>query len=81
MAGQARANANMAVQRLKDIYNHEVAEASAAARAAVSEISGGVYDDVMDARRYLDQAIHRFEGLVRELLEFRDLVEGVAPEA
>ena len=78
--GTLRRSVEIAVRRLKEIAQEEVFEVKKDARTAVMDVSGGSYDDVVDARRYLEQQIYRFERLASELLRLRLLMDSLTSD-
>ncbi len=65
------------INRLRDIQQYELDEAVRALRSKIKEINESAYDSIIDARRYLEDGLYRFESLVRECLECRRLLDGL----
>lgn len=65
------------LKRMTDIKDYEVYEATKALNDKIGDINAGDYDNVVEARRYLEEAIYRFDSLVRECMELRRLLDGL----
>lgn len=63
------------ITRLSDIDKYEIVEAAKELRVKISDVNGGAYDNIVDARRHVDEGVYRFESLVRECLDIRRLVD------
>jgi hypothetical protein len=63
------------ITRLNDIDTYEIDEAVNELRVKIGDVNVGSYDNIVDARRHVDEGIYRFESLVRECLELRRLLD------
>ena len=66
--------------RIREIQQQLLPESSARMKERLKEVSDGVYDDVMDARRYLDEGLYPFERMQRDLLGYRQLLDTLKGE-
>ncbi len=67
------------IKRLEDIRDYEINEAAKTLRDKIADMNQPKpsFDHVIDARHYLEDGVYRLEGLVRECLEARRLLDGL----
>jgi len=65
---------------IREIQQRLLPESSAKMKERLKEVSEGVFDDVMDARRYLDEGLYVFERMQRDLLGYRQLLDTLRGE-
>ena len=63
------------IRRIQDINEHDLPEAKDSVQAKIVEVSDGDFSDIIDARRYLEEGLYRFEVLIRDLLACRKRLE------
>ena len=63
------------IKRLKSIRDNDLPEAKENIKTKIIEMNEGAYDNVIDARRYLEEGLYRMETLVRDLLQCRSRLE------
>ena len=65
------------VRRIREIDRDELRESVQSLQGKIDEIEEGVYDNILDARQYLNEGLIRLEGLIRELLSIRDSLDNL----
>ena len=69
--GNLRQELQAKTQVLRTMEQHDLPEAVRNLRTKIMEINDGTYDDVVDARHYLEEGLYRFDSMVRILLYYR----------
>lgn len=80
-AGPMLAELRLTIVRLRDINREILQEAVRSLDSKITEVEAGAYDNLPDARAYLEEGVSRLEGLVRELLRTRRMLEGYEGQA
>lgn len=75
LPGELQKQMRQASQRLNEIDRHELREAINNIDTKCKEIEDGAWNNVLDARPYLEEGVTRLESLVRELLKIRDFID------
>lgn len=75
--GMVGDNVRAAVERMKAISYRELPEVRNDVKEKDSEVRGGAWSNVLDARAYLQQGCYRYEKLVEEILQIRKLLESL----
>ena len=63
------------IRRIQNINEHDLPYAKESVRTKIAEVSDGDFSDIIDARRYLEEGLYRFEVLIRDLLACRKRLE------
>ncbi len=77
LSGTVKSSVQAAIQRLEEIDRRELKEVIDNVDTKCSEIEDGAWNNVLDAFPYLEEGLHRFERLVRELLDIRSLLDSL----
>ena len=77
LSGTMKSQVQAAIQRMKHINNHELQEAIENINGRCAELRLTVSDNVIEDRQSLADCLSRFQGLVRELLDMRRLLDGL----
>lgn len=59
------------LDRVRMMERYDIPESLAALKDRIDEIDDGAYENIIDARRYINDGFLRLEDLVRDLLETR----------
>ena len=70
-----RAQANAEIRRMRDIDQTELPEAIRNIDQKISEIRDGAYDNVRDARIFLEEGMSRFDMMVTDLMRIRRFLQ------
>ena len=63
------------IRRIQAIEEHDLPAARQSVQDKIVEVSDGAFSDIIDARRYLEEGLYRFETLIRDLLACRKRLE------
>lgn len=75
LQGPTKNEMQRTMARIRDINQAELREAVEGLQGRIKEIEEQLYDGVLDARQHLNEGITGLEGLVRELLHLRKVLD------
>ena len=73
--GLAQRMVQLEIRRLEAIRDDDLGTAKESVESKIKDINNGTYDNVIDARRYLEEGLYRFETILRDLLSCRRKLE------